>query len=632
MPASVTAEAFCELNEKGTRINVWFSYDAERVRQIKTISGRKFVPKADHPDGPFWELPKTMKSARDLREIFGSKLELGNAVKLWAREEVSIERNLGSLTQANDYPLGKLLIADVQPKLAKALRPYQRADVAMMAQANILNANQPGTGKTLEVLAALAESGMASTGPHLVIAPMRSLENVWEDELWKWLEIGYDAGLVFTAEDSKLRREVVEEGVEKALKGEPVWILVNPDMMRAKQIKMNEDGYPEPGQGECIKKDHKGNWYSARDPLHEMLLAVDWASVTIDEFHKSGLGNTTTLFKIGVSCLKSRRRYALSGTPMGGKPIKLFPVLQWLEPDRFTSKWRWAETWLEIESNGYGSVIEGLKPGIEEEFYNNHNRYMVRRLKREALPGLPPKQIIEVRCHMTPKQSKQYNDFARDAEIQIASALEEGNQRLATDCALAEFARLKQFANAYCELDADGKVQATEDSGKLPQLLERLGEFGIRPDKEDPEPGARAIVSSESKRMINMVAAWLTKQGIENGLMTGDTKDIGPVIDRFKDGKDKPYVICMTTQTGGVSLNLEEAGSIHILDETWSPDDQEQLEDRGDRGSRETSLMCLYYRTADTVQEYIAQTVEGKRVTNRNVLDVYRQIKASRGE
>jgi SNF2 family DNA or RNA helicase len=88
----------------------------------------------------------------------------------------------------------------------------------------------------------------------------------------------------------------------------------------------------------------------------------------------------------------------------------------------------------------------------------------------------------------------------------------------------------------------------------------------------------------------------------------------------------------MTTTTGGVSLNLEEAGSVHILDETWNPDDQEQLEDRGDRGSRTESLRVYYYRTKESIQQYIAEVTDGKSVTNKNVLDIRRLMRQAMEE
>jgi len=127
--------------------------------------------------------------------------------------------------------------------------------------------------------------------------------------------------------------------------------------------------------------------------------------------------------------------------------------------------------------------------------------------------------------------------------------------------------------------------------------------------------------------------AYLKKNKIACDALTGDTKDSRPILSRFKSADETPYVIVMTTTTGGVSLNLEEAGSVHILDETWNPDDQEQLEDRGDRGSRTESLRVYYYRTKGSIQQYIAEVTDGKSVTNKNVLDIRRLMRmAMEGE
>jgi SNF2 family DNA or RNA helicase len=205
--------------------------------------------------------------------------------------------------------------------------------------------------------------------------------------------------------------------------------------------------------------------------------------------------------------------------------------------------------------------------------------------------------------------------------------------RVAAEGVLSEFARLKQFANARCEL-VNGEVVPTTDSGKLPVLLERLDEFGFRFD--NPEPGARAIVASESKRMVYLVSEFLRREGLIVKVLTGEVTGAkrDAVIDWYKDTTSpeaarEARILVMTTQTGGVGLNLGMTGSIHILDETWNPDDQEQLEDRGMR-DRTEPLMCLYYRTEDSIQEYIAEVAADKLGTNKKVLDLIRQMVADR--
>jgi SNF2 family DNA or RNA helicase len=78
-------------------------------------------------------------------------------------------------------------------------------------------------------------------------------------------------------------------------------------------------------------------------------------------------------------------------------------------------------------------------------------------------------------------------------------------------------------------------------------------------------------------------------------------------------------VLVMTTDTGGVGLNLGMTGSIHIMDEDWNPDTQEQLEDRGMR-DRTTPLIVLYYRTRNSIQEYIHEVGLNKTRQTKKVL------------
>lgn len=646
-------KAFAELNEAGDRIDVHFPYNPEAVAAIKRVPGARFVPR--DKGGPLWRCPLDLTTGERLRGEFGMGLTLGHALIVWGKREQRKQRNLRSLATATDAELTR--VPEEAPRISRAIageplpelnlpnlpngdphplmtkrdpRPYQRADIAMMATTNALNANQPGTGKTLEWLGAIVESGLYRAGPHLICAPVRSLENTWLHEV----DLFLPEALMYTAEDPQERVEEVEEFLSVLESGdydEPLFLAINPDFIRLKKIwDARKDGSkPPPAKELWARKDYKGNIYGYRSDLQRRLFQVEFSTFCIDEFHKAGMGNPTSLFRLSIDLIKAERRCDMSGTPMGGKPIRLFPVLQHLEPQEYTSKWRWAEQWLTVEENDAGyKEIGDIKKGREGDFYAAHARHMIRRLKREALPGLPEKVIEVVDCTMTKKQAKQYRQFAREAEIRIEE------ERLSATNVLAEYARLKQFANAACTVEVKEKrngerqviVTPTEESGKLPMLLQKLDELGIR--KEDPEPRARAIVASESKRMVDMVTAWLNKQGIATASFTGDTKDSRPIIKRFKSTDPEPFVICMTTTTGGVSLNLEECDSVHVLDETWNPDDQEQLEDRGDRGSRTKPLVCVYYRTKDSIQEYIAEITAGKAVTNKNILDVRRQMQA----
>lgn len=610
--------AFCELSEDGRKIEVYFPYSKEAVASIKGedggegVPGRRFVPAK--PGSPaHWTVPATLTSARRLRDCFPA-LELGDAVKAWGREQTRAEANLREVSAANDAKLERVPL-----DRAEWLRPYQRADVRMMSLASVGNFNQPGVGKTVETIYAVVEAGVK--GPHIVVCPTSLFKDPWRDEL----AAHAPNAKVFWGSTPEQRRSAIIEVAGLAARGEAddAWLLINPEMMRLKKLAPEQTiDY----KGKIVSKDHKGNAYVPKDAASSALFSLARiGALTADEFHKFGLGaDRNTLYARGLDGLAklADRRYALSGTPIGGKSIRLWGVLHFIEPDLFTSKWRWAEEWLEIESNGFGKKIGELKPGREQAFEQAHAKHIVRRSRASALPGMPPKQIIDVWCDMTPKQSKSYEAFARAAEVSL-----EGGDVTANGI-LAEYARMKQFANALCEI-RDGKVVPTPESAKLPALLDRLDSFGVR--ASESEPNARAIVASESKQMVDMTARWLKEQGLNvrvlSGDVTGEQRD--EVIDWYKADSDDARTLVMTTQTGGVGLNLGMTDVICILDETWNPDDQEQLEDRGMR-DRETPLIVLYFRTRGTIQETIQQVAAFKKITNRNIVDIREALRARR--
>jgi SNF2 family DNA or RNA helicase len=582
---SLNIESFCEINEKGTRIEVHFRYSEAAVEAIKTVPGARFVPK--DKGGPFWTIPLDMQSARKLRLAFGESLQLGEAVKEWGKQARARSRNLQSLVKSDDAQLERL--PDVLPELAAWLRPFQRADVKFLAQTSALNANEQGLGKTVEAIAAVFEAGL-DHGPQLIIAPKTSLETVWKYELDRWVgdPVYILSGDVSRQDWLTCLGKIIRHQKMK----EPYWLVTT-----ANQI---------------------------RSGLDAAVANENWNVVIIDEFPKTGLTNVSgdpskgTKFGRAVRGIKRRRLFLLSGTPIGGKPIKLWGALNHLNPEVFTSKWRWAETWLEIEDNGFGKKINGLLPHRVDEFYPEHAEYIIRRLKSEVLPQLPPKQYIDVWCDMLPAQKRQYEKMSAEAEVRI------DDQRLSASGILAEYTRLKQFANA--EQSFHNSNLLPKASGKLEPLIERLLEVGIDPD--DPTGDNVAVVASESKLFIKWIAEQLNNRGIRTELITGDTKakERASIIKRFQSGVDSPRVVAVTTTAGGVAITMDRADTVHILDETWNPDDQEQLEDRIHRISRIHQVMCYYYRSKGTVQEAIWQVAQNKKITNRNITDIRRQM------
>jgi SNF2 family DNA or RNA helicase len=670
MTATATKTVTAELAADGETVLVTFPYNPAFVAAVKKVPSARFVAK-DKPEGPAWRLNLDLVTMRKLREKVDPEksgiLVIGEKLNDWGHEAVAKERNLTDLSQADDADLENVPARMVKgckmqgTKKRFKLRPYQKADIKFMASTNVINANQPGAGKTIETITALFEAGM-EWGQHLIFAPVQSLRNVWEREVKQAYSCaGYDEPTILTGDTPDERREAIAEAKHLAEDGKAFWLVLNPAMARLKRTKV------EGTEGDNIE-------YEEQLACPE-LIEVEWDSITIDEFHLMGLSNPTTMGAKGVNMIaeatQPARRFALSGTPMGGKPIKLWGALHFLNPGEFTSRWNWARHWLVINHNGYGSSIEGIMPGREVDFYNHLKPYLVRRTKREALPGLPPKQRIEVWCDMTKKQEEQYKVFLQEAEWAMEDAEEEG--RLTANNILAQYTRLKQFANAYCEVHKTGKVNketgldvlsvtATKDSGKLDQLLLKLAEENVIVSGSDDEDEPKcALVASQFNAMVTVVAETLREKGVPVGVISGEVTNAkrnalaksmqeqtmeplealgtrqkqDPMIAKLLADGTPPRVLVFQTMSG-TALNLSQADSVHMLDETWVPDNQEQMEDRAHRGDEKTmakdEVRVYYYRTSKTIEEYVQKLVADKDLNNRTILDLRRRMQKALAE
>jgi SWI/SNF-related matrix-associated actin-dependent regulator 1 of chromatin subfamily A len=133
------------------------------------------------------------------------------------------------------------------------------------------------------------------------------------------------------------------------------------------------------------------------------------------------------------------------------------------------------------------------------------------------------------------------------------------------------------------------------------------------------------VIASQHAKTVEMVYELLTGMCIPTAMITGDTsgKKRKEVIQNFQAGTGARVVV-MTTTAGGVAITLDRADTVHILDETFNPDDQAQLEDRIHRASRIHQVTCYYYRTRGTIEEDIYELTREKEVTNQQILNELR--------
>ena len=84
--------------------------------------------------------------------------------------------------------------------------------------------------------------------------------------------------------------------------------------------------------------------------------------------------------------------------------------------------------------------------------------------------------------------------------------------------------------------------------------------------------------------------------------------------------------ILLNTKSGGVSLTLDAADDVVVCDQTWIPDDQEQVEDRSHRISRNHNVTIWNLASLDTIDEDIAVLNQDRADAIESILDKQRGV------
>jgi SNF2 family DNA or RNA helicase len=645
---------------------------SKRVGGCKFVGGRVQARK-------YWSYPLSIDTCVALRQAFGERLRVGEDLADWYRRAKAAADAHASLSGDTDATLTRV------PKTLRTwLRGYQRVGALWLAEGyrgGGLLADEPGLGKTPETLAALVEAGV--TGPVLVVCPKASVKSVWGYEARRhlpnvpvYLCRGNRAkrekmlarfSSAVAKEPNKLRIVVIVAEMLRVKLGNPCYTFTF-DQDEVTETNINGVVVGSKVSGMCkqrLKSLDGVCRLHVSDPaiiaaatgiertdkeLKKDLVPVDfeypilfdrylfggWRWVILDESHKL-LGSLTVakanLMGRALKLLpyhEDSRRYALSGTPFGkgGKIQGMFGTLHWLWPDEHTSFWKWAAQVFEIEEevvNRYGKTVQkilgpkGLRPDATpaeeaaawEVFLQSLGPRILRRRKAEMLQGLEPKTYVEVVCELDPLQQKQLTELADYAEITTKGG------PLIVNGHLALRTRSQQLANGALTMSGD-KAKFTQDSGKLDALWENLDARGII----DGAPGGKLVIASRYNEFLDAIYQMLLKENVATLRIDGtrSENERNTTLTRWQSGGPE-RVMLVNVKAGGVSINLDAADEMHMMDEDPDPGVNQQMEDRIHRASREHKVVIYYYRTEGTVDYLAAHSVEYRRRLQHAVLD-----------
>ena len=434
--------------------------------------------------------------------------------------------------------------APLPADLTATLRPYQRAGVDWLvllrdSGLGALLADDMGLGKTLEVLCALPpRSPLHHEAGTLVVCPTSVLRN-WADEIARF---------------RPALRVCLYHGSARRLDPEADVTLTSYAILRLDA---------------------------------ERLGAFAWGAAVLDE--AQAIKNPESQVARAAHALRAGWRVSVTGTPVENRLDELWSQLQFATPGLLGARASFAARWAEPIAAG--------EPGVAEALRRRIRPFVLRRLKAEVAPELPPRTEVVLRCELDPAERAVYEAVRAAARRDVAARLASGASPLA---ALEALLRLRQAA---CH---PGLVpgQSADSSSKLALLLEELDTVVAE--------GHKALVFSQWTSLLDRVEPQLRAAGIAWLRLDGATRDRAAVVARFQD-ESGPLVFLLSLGAGGVGLNLTAADHVFLLDPWWNPAVEDQAADRTHRIGQTRPVSVYRLVAADTVEERVLELQRSKR-------------------
>lgn len=410
------------------------------------------------------------------------------------------------------------------------LYPFQRAGVEWLATRTCaLLADDMGLGKTIQALCALPAN------PPVIIVCPSSVKGVWKRE--------------FKKVRPHLKPTVLEG------RGNFRWpeagevIIVNPDILPDAH-KTEEKLVKDKKTGEKKKKQVKACDNFCEGCLPFLAECTPGTVVIIDEAHmfmNSKAQRTIKLRAMGNFVReKTGRTWALTATPLLGKPPELWAVCQvaGVAQEAF-GNWKNFVKIFDGKAGMWGGYDWGTP---QAEAGERFRRVSLRRMKKDVLPELPAKTWNHITVDVDNATLKKC-----DAILKKYGGIEKIMKLIETGS--FDFETLASTRHALAV-------------GKMPALLEMIGAY-----EEQEEPlvvfsAHRAVVEELGKR-----PGWATILGGDGG-----AEDRTNIEEAFQRGELKG--IAATIAAGGVGITLTRASNMIFTDLDWTPALNAQAEDR----------------------------------------------------
>ncbi len=326
--------------------------------------------------------------------------------------------------------------------------------------------------------------------------------------------------------------------------------------------------------------------------------------VILDEAQR--IKNWRTKTSASVKRLRSEYAFVLTGTPIENRIDELFSLTEFVNPKIFGSLFRFNRLFYDFDEDGKISGIKNMRL-LHEQL----KPIMLRRRKSDIDEQLPERIDNNYFVGMTEEQSKRYGEYEYWASLILAQA----KRRPLTP---EEFEKLQRFLACMRMLCDTVYVldRKFKDAPKLDELTR------ILEDIWGDDPARKVIVFSEWVGMLELARERLDAMGVSCAWHTGSVQQDRRrlEINRFKN--DPECRVFLSTDSGGVGLNLQAASVVVNLDLPWNPAKLEQRISRAWRKHQKNSVNVINIIAEKTIEHKMLATLDIKKELADKALDL----------
>lgn len=544
-------------------IQVSFPYDPNTVEKVKGISGRAWKKELK-----VWIVPLNGDSILSL-------VELG--FTLHADRDTNIDKIIKDLGLAlidgkvTEIAKEKVDLSNFTiPGISATLRDYQKEGVLWIDEhkGRAIIGDDMGVGKTLQALSWIQLRKEIAT-PALILCPA-SAKLSWAREALKFTQLNPVTISGRKKKDFKAFTEIDKDLV----------YIINYDILFDYQECEFCKGTKLMHGEKCKKCNGKGKI----PVLHKDIKKLGIQTVIIDEYHYLKTNGTARTESAKDLCKLAKHVVPMSGTPIEQKPIEIYNAIQITNPNIFPSWWAFTKEYCDRKRTPFGWDFSGSS-NTKELHAILTKKLMIRRMKKEVLPELPPiiRSVVPIEINLN-----SYNKIVAEAQESLEKADAKAQHLTIIEKAKQAVVQLKMK-------DALSWVQDYIDSGQ------------------------KIVVFAEHREVVDQIADHFGNVAVR---LYGGTsqKAAQEAVDRFQT--DPSCMVFVGSRSAKENHTLTAAAATCFFELWWMSTWHDQAEARVSRiGQVADTTFAYYLLAADTIEEDIAEMLDRKRAIVSAVLD-----------